>query len=192
MNLDLDSERSFTTWYASAKLLIAAWTMFVAFSSAKIEGTRWKRCGLVALPATLALLSADEIAGLHEHVGVMMDRFLIDRHDSVFPITNFWMIPCAVLLTCVAVPMVRAVTSVSQPASVGVALGIALLIAGAGGVEMLQNFVVPGSRLHWLQIATEETIENLAGTLLVFASLRFAEATEKRGAGGGSFAAAAP
>jgi len=175
-NLDLNAEQSLTTWYASSKLLLASWIAFEAASTSgegEVCGRSWS---LLALPALLLALSVDEAIGVHERAGVLMDWLVVDRRDTLFFRTNYWMFPCAALLVAASVPIVRSLAARSPQVARLVWVGVALLIAGGGVVEALQNFLERDTPLHWLQIAVEETLENAAGTVLMAAALKLSRA----------------
>ncbi len=175
-NLDLNAEQSLTTWYASSKLLLASWIAFEAVGPTEERQGRRRPWLPLALPVLLLALSVDEIVGVHERLGVLMDWLVVDRRDTLFVRTHYWMFPCALLLMAAGAPIVRALATSSPQGAKLVRVGIALLIAGGGGVEALQNFLERDTPPHWLQIAVEETLENVAGTVLVAAALELRRA----------------
>jgi hypothetical protein len=172
LNLDLDSERTMTAWYASAKWLVAAQISWFAMSALRTSTNKWKQLSGLLLPLTLVFLSLDETAGVHEEIGVLMDRFVINRSDTMFSRTNYWMVPCGLVLLAVVTAVFRSLRDYSSKASFLTAGGLGLLVLGGGAIEALQNFVVAGSSTHWLQISLEETLENLGGTVVILAMIK--------------------
>lgn len=171
--LDLDGEANLPTWYASAKLLTLGLLLFIFASASR----RPRRRALLFLPAVLAVaLSLDEVASIHEWIGLRSDAFLpgADRKASLFPVTGFWVLLAAPVALASAALCYRGLRPFLQAAPAArrlFAIGFTVLIAGAMGAELTANFVAPGTWHATLQVAVEEGAE-LAGTsTLIWAAL---------------------
>lgn len=171
--LNMDGEANLPTWYASAKLLTLGLLLFIFAGGA--HGRR--RRALLFLPAVLAVaLSLDEVAGIHEWIGLKSDAFLAgaDRKASLFPVTGIWVLlvaPVALVSAALCYRVLRPFLQAAPAARRLFALGFTVLMAGAMGAELAANFVAPGTWHATLQVAVEEGAELAGTTTLIWAAL---------------------
>ena len=120
-------------------------------------------------------MSADEIAGFHESLGILSDALLPggDRTNTAFVRTGIWMFVIGIPIVALAMMALIALRDFFRktPGVMGkYIVGGVLFFGGAVGVEILSNFVDEGSRAQILQIAVEEGFELLGVTTLLWAT----------------------
>lgn len=156
---DLDAEANIPTWFESALMLVAA-ALSAVLASAGVARTSW--C-LVA--AALAVMSCDEVAGIHEMVG----HFVSARLGWSEPLVYGWLVPGAVAAVALALLARRAATALDATTRRRMILAGALFFGGALGVEVVEARVdlrLYGTAAFGAIAWAEESLE-LAG-LLVF------------------------
>lgn len=170
---DVDAESNLPTWYASFTLLVASLLMGVFAAHARRNGLRdagaWR-----ALNVILAVLSVDEIAQLHEHLGRLHEAW---HTSGLFYFA--WVIPgtAAVLLAfAVFAPFLW-----RQPAPLRSRLLLAGVVyfVGALGVEALSGWRAEtmgmNNMTHSLIATVEEDLEMTGVALLIVALVQHAE-----------------
>ncbi|WP_149535688.1 hypothetical protein [Siccirubricoccus phaeus] len=182
--LYLDEEGNLPSWWSSTKLLLAGLLLaLVALRSRRVDRAAWM-LGLVA--AAFIAMSIDEASGRHERAGLMLDRLIGNRAGTAFHRTGLWVfaigLPAALAMAWGLRRLARFLGQV--PGSPRRLLaGICLLMAGALGVEAAGNFVFPegaleAGRLRGIDLAVislEEFLEMAGGSVLLWASLLFAD-----------------
>src|SRR5690606_22237869 len=90
--LDLDGEQNIPTWYSSMQWFLAAALLGLFVQSAPVQPLR--RLLLAILPLTFLAMSLDEVAGIHEWLGVKSDALLPDgdRAASLFSANGVWVL----------------------------------------------------------------------------------------------------
>lgn len=163
--VDLDSDSNLSTWYGSGLHLINAMLFgMLAASASGRDRARWAALGVMVL-----LVSADEIATVHERVGLMLGWAL----DTSGVLTFAWVIPAAILVTVGAFAFTGFL--VRQPAPARLLLvGAGVFLAGAMGVEMVtawwfDQYGFTGVGYHVL-VGVEETLE-MTGCLVAMRGL---------------------
>lgn len=177
--LDLDGEANLPAWYSSAKFLMLGLVLVLV-----AHGTPGRlRSRRALLPSLLAFaLSLDEVAGIHEWIGVKSDALLLggDRVASLLPVTGSWMLvlaPVALAGAWIAFRALGPLLTVTPGARRLFLAGSAMLLAGALGAEVIANFVTPGTWHAALQVATEEGAELVGTTTLLWGSLELLSVT---------------
>ena len=180
-SLNLDLEHTIPTWWSSVQLLLAGLLLgLVAVRNAVIRPGASLVLALFAL--LLVFLSMDEVSTLHERAGVYLDRIVGDRRGTVLHITGLWFVVVGVPFAIVVVLLLHRLAGflAEVPGTrVRLLLGVAVLLAGAAGVEALSNLAAPeglGRRLilhhsYMVTIAFEEFLEMCGGSLLLWTSL---------------------
>ncbi len=168
----VDQEASVPTWYSSAALLLASVLMalFAATKRARKEKfwLHW-----AALSVIFCLMSADEIAMLHEYPieplrqGLKLDGALYYA----------WVIPGALFVVAVGIGFARALFDLPARTRWLMVLAGGIFVGGAIGVEMLSGAWASGhgeENLTYALIATvEELCEMLGMVLMIYAALDY-------------------
>lgn len=172
--IDLDRERSLPTWYASIQWFCVA-ALLWGFAMGHVSRSKPSSWLLLLLPAVFVLFSLDEIAQIHEGIGVLLDNLGLIGPRGLGPLakTGVWFIVIGIpfviafgVLIAALWPYLRG----SRRAFTKLVGGMALFMVGAIGVEALSNLVVAGSFLASLQVLVEETIEFVASTVVLWGS----------------------
>jgi hypothetical protein len=180
--LNLDSEFSLPAWYSSMQWFCAAFL----FGCISISVWRHRAEGMWAL-ATFSLLclafSIDEILGIHEWLGRQSDALLPggDRHSTSFTRTGIWPlligIPVVTVLAVLLIFLQRMFVRTARTACIRLVAGVVIMFTGALIVELGSNVVAAGAGgdgLVILQLATEELLEMVGVTFIVWAAYEFA------------------
>lgn len=169
----LDREANLPTWYSAAQYLLTACGLAV------FAGRRWAHRrvdGLLlwALAACVVGFSLDEIARIHEWLGVRSDALLpgADRVHTPFRITGIWMFLIGVPGVAVLLALLWRVEHELGALATGLFVtGLLVLAAGAIGFETLSNFVVPESGSYSVVVFFEELLEMVGGTFMLWGTL---------------------
>jgi len=173
--LDLDAEDNLPTWYSSMQWMLCG-AIFAVFAWRNARWTVRSSWSLWLLPLLFAGLSLDEVAQVHEWLGRRTDVLLKGgtRYTSAFPVSGIWMfvigVPFIVVLA-VIVNGVRPYFAGALRALWLTCLGMAVMLAGAIGVETLSNFVVAGSVWATIEVAVEECLEMVGSTIVAWGGI---------------------
>lgn len=175
----LDAESTAATWWSSAQLLLAAAVVgLVALRNAAGPAL----VPLVMLALVLAAMSLDEVAMLHEKVGVVLDWVIGARAGTAFHHSGLWFavvgIPFAILMLLLLRRLSAFLADVPGTRR-RLLLGFAVLLAGAVVVEGVTNLLIPEGlggqrRAHGPYVALvglEEFLEMCGGSLLLWTGL---------------------
>ena len=127
----------------------------------------------MALPLAVLFMSLDEIAEIHEKIGVKSDRLLPDgsRALTPFPHTGIWMflvgLPFLLVILFVFRRLMRSST-IRASSFRRILFGFLTLVAGTGGVEVWANFTFDDPLMRVVQVSLEEGLELVGGTLIVW------------------------
>jgi hypothetical protein len=168
--LDLSAEQSVGTWFTSGTLAAGA---VLAVVLALVPGPRLVRRGWVALAAFLALLSLDEVAGLHEWAGEVIPRYAGDLP----PVLEYaWVVPAVIILALFVAWQRRFLAALPRPLTRRLAVALVLYAGGAVGLEVVEGVMHADTgqvdAAYLLVAGVEETLEVAAAALLVLALLR--------------------
>lgn len=170
---DLAREQTFGTWVTSAVHLLSAALAGACALLARAQGSRWARNWLL-LTVVLALLSADETAGLHDRLVVP----LRDRFDTSGALLYPWVAVAGVLGAAFLLVQLRFLRGLGRPTGRDLVLAGVVFVAGAAGMEMLEGLVAsPGgagadSLLYAGLVLVEELMELGASMWVVVILLR--------------------
>jgi hypothetical protein len=169
--LDLDSERSISTWFSSSALLYCSiLLMTIAYSSQ--EGARyvrrWKLLAMIFL-----LLSLDEAVGYHE---------MISRLRSALDVGGFlyftWVIPGAAFVLVFALAYLKFFLDLPSKSRWLFAIAGILYIWGVLGMEMISGYqadLYGRATPRYVVITTiEETSEMLGLSIFTYALMSYA------------------
>lgn len=171
--VNLDSETSVATWYASTKHLLTALVgLPVSYYLFKEASPRAWLFGLLVL--AFLFFSLDEIAVLHETLGSFSDNLLPgdSRQASFYSQTGIWIfvlgLPASLVLFGLITLLGQTLQKVRGVRS-KLAFGVALFLFGALGVELLSNFSADGTLLRHIEVFFEELFELLGSSFILWA-----------------------
>ncbi len=171
--LDLNGEANIPAWWSANLLLLAGLLLLrVAAATLTVARRAWLLAGFGFL---LVTMSMDEISGVHDSFGFVLDRVLVHRSETIFERTGLWFavvgVPFAILVAVVLRSLYGLLEMV--PGTVRrIAAGIVLLLCGAVGMEAVGSFVP--DQLYYATIAVEEFLEMAGGSVILWASFGFA------------------
>jgi hypothetical protein len=182
--LYLDAETTLQAWYSSMLWFVAA--VFFGLVATHAHFSRLRGALAVALFAAACLaFSIDEIAGVHEWLGQKSDALLPggDRTNTALARTGIWPlligIPVVVLLAAICL-RARSIFEPRAPRAFQLlTIGLVLMFTGALAVEMLLNLLerpATYSAIHLLQHASEEFLEMLGASVVVWSGLKLLKA----------------
>ena len=172
--LDLDAEANLGSWYSSIQLFLVA-TMLGVFAFNRFDKEERKSWALLLWPLIFCLLSLDEIAQIHEWLGLGTDALLPGgtRFNTVLHLTGGWMFFLGIPFLAVMLMLLASLKQyLFDEAAIikKLFLGLMIFVAASCGVEIIGNFVPYGGRAYFLNVSSEELGEMLGETLLVWAS----------------------
>ena len=169
--LDLDGEKSFSSWYSSTQFF-CIFLLWFFFCYKKLVDNR-KSYPLFLLPLIFLLMSIDESVQIHEWLGVRSDA-LIDggtRAGSSFPITGIWMfiigLPFLILFLMFTHSIRHHFIDKLSSFKLMVA-GMIIMLSGALGMEVLSNYVE--NQLLVVAVIVEEGLEMAGATVMLWAA----------------------
>lgn len=172
--VNLGGEGNLPTWFSSVQWFSAS-ALLGVFGSRHIRREDRSSWLLAGLPLVFALMSLDEIARIHEWLGQKSDALLPggDRSNTPFSRTGIWMFLIGLPFLLLFIGLIASIRRYFRHAGGALAklvLGVLVLLAGAAGVETLSNFVSVGSGFDVLQDLTEELMELIGGTIVLWAA----------------------
>lgn len=171
--LNLDREHNLPTWYSSIQWFCIA-VVLGLFAQRNFRLSRRGSWLLVLFPLVFLALSLDEVAQIHERLGHLSDKIFFhtnSRTDTVLPKTGIWMLAIGLpflAFFAVLIHVTRPYFRATPGALAKIALGMAIMLTGAAGIETLSNFVTPGSIYDMLEVLAEETCELLGSTVILW------------------------
>jgi hypothetical protein len=168
---DMDAEVSVPTWWSQLLLFGVAVLAFVLARAAQRENGRDHRYWF-ALSGLFLFLSLDDGTELHERFAApLQDAF----GTEVGPFRFAWVILAIPAVTVFVVAFYRFWARQPARPRVFLAIGVAVSVVGAVGFEMITAVYVGGTERYdygySLLSATEEGLENLGSSLLIFTLL---------------------
>jgi hypothetical protein len=170
---DLNREGNLPTWFSSVQWLCVA-ALLGAFAWRLVRRSEAGGRPLLALAFLFLCLSLDEVAQIHERLGLRSDRLLPNgtRAGGPFPYTGIWMfvvgIPVLVLFA-IAIRGAAARLQRAPGAFTRIAIGLALTAVGALLFDLIGNlgFYWRGSVFPPI----EEALELVGATVALWGSL---------------------
>jgi hypothetical protein len=164
----LNGELNLPAWFSAVQISFMAWIWVAIAVTAWSQSRRGPQAGAAIVVVALLFASVDEAVALHELIAT-------ETFDAAFPRTGYWVfvyLPI-VLGGALAVLLLWRESLRAHASAFGLlALGGAIYVLAAGGVELLINAVVPGSALETLEVLIEEGGEMLGTTVAIWGSLR--------------------
>ncbi|RAK60117.1 hypothetical protein DJ021_10020 [Phenylobacterium hankyongense] len=166
---DLNGEANIPAWWSSAQLMVAG--VIVALVVLRNFRTDRRSWAVAALSAMLILFSMDETASFHERLGQFIDGHLGGKAGTHLWDSGYWPffigIPGAIAAGYIVWSSLAFLSSVKG--SIGrFAVGLAVLLGAAVGIELLNNSDVPA--LRTASEILEEALEMVGGSLLVWSA----------------------
>jgi hypothetical protein len=176
--IDLDGESNLPTWYASILWFGVAYLTWV-FAERHVLRSRVRSWFLLALPLVFVLFSLDEVAQLHEHLGVLSDVLLPTgtREQTIVSHTGLFFLFIGVPFVIVFVGLLGAVRPflAEDPGAFQKLVGgMALFVVAAVGLDALSNFTTDGSLGATIQVLAEEVTEMIAATIVLWGAYELA------------------
>jgi hypothetical protein len=178
--LDVNGEGNLPTWYSV--VILAAGAAATAAVAARVASRHDEHehdaVAWVLLAALITVMSIDEMTGLHEAVGKMLDSNV----DQLGIGQYAWILPGAVVVVIAARVLGRAVTSCPPRVRRQLLTAAALFASAALGLEAIEAILVNehrnvlGDAMHLLTGA-QELLEMLAVVLFLRAMLEQAQVT---------------
>lgn len=174
---NLDSERSIPTWFGALLLAIAAALLgLCATHHARNRDPMRHRWG--ALAWLFALMSLDEVAGIHEFLGRALGAVTdLDRWTYFV-----WPIPAIALMAMLYLAYRPWFALLDRPTRHGVLAAAAIFLAGALGMELLGGAYWSRVGPHTMDLVyvgittVEETLEMAGMLVFIHVLLRYAAA----------------
>jgi hypothetical protein len=174
--LDVRRENNLPTWYSSIQWFCVA-SLFGIFAYHNFTRSQKKSWLLGALPLLFLALSLDEVAGIHEWVGHESDILLpgSSRKYTLFDRTGIWMFVLGGPFLIFFAGLILSLETYFRRAPgafVKVLLGMAVMLAGAIGIEALDNYHFIGASYLYraAQGSAEELCEMLGSTTILWGS----------------------
>jgi hypothetical protein len=171
--LDLNREANLPTWSSSLQWFCVA-ALLGALGSRLVRRSETGGRPLLALAFLFLCLSLDEVAQIHERLGLRSDRLLPSgtRAGGPFPYTGIWMFTIGIpVLILFAIAIRGAAVRLRQVpgAFTKIVVGLALSAFGAMLFDLIGNI---GYHHRGLGLpAIEETLEMLGATVVLWGSL---------------------
>lgn len=167
--VDLDGEAALLAWYSAIQWFCAA-ELFWLFAERRVVRGLNRSWLLALLPGIFLAFSLDEVAQIHEWLG-RLTNLVLPSGDTMFSTTGVWPlvigVPFALLFVALIV-LLRPYHALFPRAFGLLVTGMALLLTGAAGVELLANLVPQGSLPGVIQVAIEESAELIGATIIVW------------------------
>jgi hypothetical protein len=166
---DMDREANFSSWFSSLLWLIAAYSAYMCYRTAKSRGLSCWIWPIVSI--ALLYLSCDEGAQLHEYLGTFINKHFLHWH---MPKMNWIIIlaPAILAVTVFFIITLRKTLADSRKAALLMASGLALLILGSIALEStaINDLCKEGTRLYGIEVILEESLE-MFGAILILSGL---------------------
>jgi len=182
--INLAGEANVATWYASTKLFGIA-ILLALFALPHFRRDNWRAWLLAGLPLLFALLSADEVAQIHEKIGHKSDALLPggSREETAFAITGIWMFVVGIPFLVALLTALYAIRDYFRESAGSLGLfvcGVLVWMFGALAIETFSNFPERQSLAITIVIFFEELFEMIGATLMLWATFRLARDTRRR------------
>ena len=182
--IDLDAEGNLPAWFSSFQLALIAIGFWLLASRYRTT-ERPSRYFLRACAGFFLLLSIDESALLHERITESLGNRYIDWVPAYLVNHPGESLVCALILcACLAAacPQIIGLWRLSRRASLIAAAGCAIFVTGAAGLESLGYKLLSGAtlQLYRVEVAAEEFLEMLGGSLILYAVSLFCMTRAKK------------
>lgn len=172
--VDIDGESNLPAWYSSIQLLVISIFFFV-FAREKFDGRDKGTWFLPVLPLVFVAMSLDEIAQIHEWLGLKSDVLLTggSRVNTPFHLTGIWMflfgIPFFVLMLSLFYFLRRFIRE-RKGILKKYMVGLFIFFGSAAGIEALSNFVSNQGMAYMIMQCLEELGEMAGATFILWAT----------------------
>ena len=184
---NVGEDANIPTWYSSFTLLLCSILLATIAAAKKRQSDRYTlHWGVLA--GIFLLMSVDEVARMHEHVGEVFKSLLEGVGFTPSGFVYFtWVIPGAVFVFIVALAYLRFLLSLPRKTATLFLLAGALFVAGALGMEMISARLISIYGVeNWdsipntlkavvaIETAVEELLEMLGIVVFFYALLSYA------------------
>lgn len=172
--VDLNGENNLPTWYSSIQWFCVA-TLYGIFAWRNFRQSSWRSLLLLTLPLIFLAFSLDEVAQIHEWLGLKTDRLLPGktRLHTMFQETGIWALlvgPPFIALFGSVMFSLRTYFKHAPGAFVKILLGMMIMLVGALGLKTLSNFIDIKSGFYILEVVMEEFFEMTGSTIILWGS----------------------
>jgi hypothetical protein len=172
---DMSKENNIPTWYSALQYAVSA-LLFGLYARLNVTRNDPRSWVLICLPVLCLMMSLDEDASLHERLGPLLDRVLLDstREASVLPRTGAWFLIGIPFLMAVYFGMrsIHRYFAAVPRAYIGCCGGFTLIVFAAAGLEAVSNFIgVLNTSAYFLETLAEESLEMLGSTLILWGAV---------------------
>jgi hypothetical protein len=174
--LDVRRENNLPTWYSSIQWFCVA-SLFGIFAYHNFSRSQKKSWLRGTLPLLFLALSLDEVAEIHEWIGHESDILLpgSSRKGTLFDRTGIWMFVLGGPFLIFFAGLILSLGTYFRRAPgafVKVFLGMVVMLAGAIGIEVLDNYHFIGSNYLYraVQGSAEELCEMLGSNTILWGS----------------------
>ncbi len=174
--LDLGNEMNLPTWYSSTKLFFIS-VLLGIFALRNIDRSIKTSWVLLSFAALFLAFSIDEVALIHEWLGIKLDNFILPsgkRKDTFFTETGIWMFALGVpvFLFCLLLLFYgHQYFKKPRRAPWKFMLGLCVFFGGAIGVETLSNVTRKNKFAFVMENFFEEGLEMVGATIILWAIL---------------------
>ena len=164
--LNLDNEAGIGTWASTSLLLACA---LVAALAARLAEARWRRNWWL-LAGAFALLSLDEVVGMHEDLILPM--------RAAFGLSGVlyygWVLPLVAAGALFLVAQLRFLVHLGRPTGLLLVVAGVVYVTGAAGLELVESLLAEsGSKTgaDYAAVAGVQEVLEIAGTMLALWAL---------------------
>lgn len=171
---DFETEATIPAWFSTMQLFVIGIVFLFKKPQVSLNEKSARLC-LTILGAGFLFLSADESAGVHEQVTVMLSRFpWMPRFTDNHGIWIFVYAGIGIGVAALIFPGLWSLWKNDRSAAMLLAGGFSTMLLGGVGFEIIGYEYPTGSLLHSLESAMEEFLEMAGSSVLLFGALRLA------------------
>ena len=171
---DLDGEANLPAWYSSMQLFGVSILLgvFAYYNFNKYNFHSWT---LVLLAVLFFILSADEVAQMHERMGKIIDILFPEysRNENFFKNTGIWMFLIGIPFIVVLIFLLKSSWIYFRnykDISIRLIVGIIIWLFGALVAESFSNLWEQGTKSFIVEVYIEESCEMIGVTFILWAS----------------------
>jgi hypothetical protein len=171
---DLEAELTIPAWFSTVQLFVVGMVFLFKKTQIPADEKSARRC-LTILGAGFVFLSADESAGIHEQVTVMLSKVAwMPRFHGNHGIWIFVYAAIGLGVLALIFPGLLSIWKNDRPAALMIAGGFGTLLLGGVGFEIIGYEYPTGSLFHSVESAMEEFLEMAGSSVLLCGALRLA------------------
>jgi hypothetical protein len=171
---DLNGEANLPAWYSSMQLfgISILFEVFAYYNFNKHDLHSWS---LVLLAVLFFILSADEVAQIHERIGKIIDIVFpkFARNENFFKNTGIWMFVVGIPFIVVLIFLLKSSWTYFRNykgISIRLIIGMIIWLFGALVAESFSNLWEQGTKSFVVEVYFEESCEMIGETFIFWAS----------------------